>query len=244
MKAYRAKIYQYYSSRRIGNLAPASVEGFKPRQPYFDRIIKRHFPLDREAKVLELGCGHGAFLHSMHQAGYRNAAGVDGSEEQINEAMRLGIKNIKKGNLIDYLRVCEEESLDVIVAFDVIEHFTKDELSQLVDDLYRVIKKGGRFICHQPNSEGPFGNFMRDWDFTHETGFTRQSIAQLFLASGFSSIQSYEDKPIVHGVKSMVRFVLWEYFIRSIYNFFVLVETGARDKNSIYSMNFLSVVQK
>lgn len=244
MRNYRQKIYQYYSSNRVGELAPSTVTGFVPRQPYFNKIIRGHFPADRRSRILELGCGHGAFLYSMHKEGYMNAVGIDGSEEQVKEAKRLGISGIKKGDLVEYLDDCEEESLDLVIAFDVIEHFTKNELSLLVDNLHRVLKKGGKFICHQPNSEGPFGNFMRDWDFTHETGFTRQSVAQLFLSSGFSSIQSFEDKPVVHGVKSLVRFVLWEYLIRQIYNFITLVETGAKDRSAIYSMNFLSVIIK
>ena len=244
MRSYRQKIYQYYSSDRIGELAPSTVKGFAPRQPYFNKIIREHFPANRQSSILELGCGHGAFLYFMHEEGYRNAVGIDGSEEQVKEAQRLGISGITKGDLVEYLSGCGEESLDLVIAFDVIEHFTKDELSLLVDNLYRALKKGGKFICHQPNSEGPFGNSIKDGDFTHETGFTRQSVAQLFLSSGFSSVQSYEDKPVVHGIKSLVRFVLWEFVIRQIYSFITLVETGAKNRSAIYSMNFLSVVMK
>jgi 2-polyprenyl-3-methyl-5-hydroxy-6-metoxy-1,4-benzoquinol methylase len=244
MSNYRQKIYQYYSSSRIGELAPSTVKGFVPRQPYFNKIIREHFPADRQSRILELGCGHGAFLYSMHKEGYVNAVGIDGSEEQVKEAQRLGISGIKKGDLVEYLGGCGEESLDLVIAFDVIEHFSKDEISLLVDNVYKTLKKGGKLICHQPNSEGPFGNFMRDWDFTHETGFTRQSIAQLFLSSGFSSIQSYEDKPVVHGIKSLARFILWDFVIRPIYNFITLVEAGAKGRSAIYSRNFLSVVIK
>ncbi len=244
MKAYRQKIYEYYSSNRAGKLAPDTVKGFVPRQPYFKKLITEHFPVDKHAKILELGCGHGAFLYFMHVAGYVNAIGIDGSEEQIREAARLGIPGVKKGDLVEYLADCEGESLDLIIAFDVIEHFTKAELSGLVDNIHRVLKKGGKFVSHQPNSESPFGNFMRDWDFTHETGFTRQSMAQLFLSSGFSAIESYEDKPVAHGIKSLIRLILWNSAIRQIYNFIALVETGSIDRAAIYSRNFLSVAVK
>jgi 2-polyprenyl-3-methyl-5-hydroxy-6-metoxy-1,4-benzoquinol methylase len=244
VKTYRQKIYQYYSSKRLEKLAPDTVEGFAPRRPYFDKVIRDHFPADRQSRILELGCGHGAFLYSIHKAGYVNAVGINGSEEQVREAGRLGIPGVTKGDLIEHLSACKEESLDLIIAFDVIEHFSKDEISILVDHVYRILKKGGKCICHQPNSEGPFGNFMRDWDFTHEMGFTRQSIAQLFLSSGFSSIQSYEDKPVVHGIKSLGRFVLWEFFIRQIYRFVRIVETGNCDAGTIFTQNFLTVANK
>jgi len=244
MGNYRQKIYKYYSSNRIGSLAPDTIEGFKLRHPYFKKLIRQHFPGDRQSRILELGCGHGAFLHSIHNEGYVNANGVDGSEEQVKEAERLGIAGVSKGDLVEYLGDIEDGSLDLVIAIDVLEHFTKDELSDLVDELYRVLKEGGKVICHQPNGEGPFGNFMREWDFTHETGFTRQSIAQLLLSRNFRKVVSYEDKPVVHGFKSLGRYLLWEYFLRQVYRFARVVETGSCDADAIFTLNFLTVADK
>lgn len=243
-KNYRSKIYKYYSSRRIGKLAPDTVGGFKPRAPYFEKVIREHFPQDKTSKILEIGCGHGAFLYYVQEAGYANSEGVDTSQEQVQEAHRLGIVSVQQGNLVEHLQGIDGNTVDVLIAFDVLEHFTKDELSDLVDELYRVLKKGGIVISHQPNGEGPFGNFMRHWDFTHELAFTRQSIAQLFLSSGFAKVQSYEDKPVIHGMKSFVRYVLWEFVLRQIYRLRMVIETGGCDRNALFSLNFLTVAEK
>ena len=132
----------------------------------------------------------------------------------------------------------------MIIAFDIIEHFTKNELVGLVDELFRVLKKDGLIIAHQPNSEGPFGSFMRDGDYTHELSFTRQSIAQIFLSSGFRSIETYEDKPIPHGIKSFFRYLLWEFLIRKIYVIIRIIESGWCDKEAIFTQNFLAVIKK
>jgi 2-polyprenyl-3-methyl-5-hydroxy-6-metoxy-1,4-benzoquinol methylase len=242
---YREKIYKYYSSNRIGKLAPDTVKGFKPREPYLRKIIKDHFQEDnKKARILEIGCGHGAFQYYITQAGYTNSIGIDGSEEQVQEAHRLGIQNIIHADLVDYIKTVENNSIDLLIAFDVIEHFKKEELSDLEDEFFRVLKPGGKIICHTPNGEGPFGNFIRTSDFTHEIAFTRQSIAQLFLSSGFEEVKSYEDKPIPHGLKSMVRYILWEYFVRNIYRFLRIVECGSCDKDAIFSQNFLTVAYK
>lgn len=194
--------------------------------------------------MLEIGCGHGAFLYYIQKAGYTSAVGIDGSKEQVQEAHKLGIDNIKQANIVEYLQGIDDNSLDLLIAFDVIEHFTKHELSDLIDEFYRILKKGGKIICHQPNGEGPFGSFMRHWDYTHEIAFTRESIAQLFLSSGFANIDSYEDKPVVHGVKSFFRFVLWEYLVRKIYIIVNTIESGSCNKNAIFTKNFLSIVEK
>ncbi len=49
-------------------------------------------------------------------------------------------------------------SLDVVIAFDVIEHFTKTEMISLVDEVHRVLKPSGRWVIHMPNAESPFGS--------------------------------------------------------------------------------------
>lgn len=220
------------------------MEGLRPRAPYLLKLIRDHFPASRSAVILEIGCGHGALLHFLRQAGYHNASGVDSSAEQVQEAHRLGIPGVVQADLTEHLKALPDNSLDVLVAIDVIEHFTKDELSRLVDDFYRVLRPGGRLISHQPNGEGPFGSFIRHADFTHESAFTSRSVAQLLIASKFRNVASYEDKPVIHGIKSLGRYVIWEYFLRQIYRFARIVETGTCEADAIFTLNFLTVAEK
>jgi 2-polyprenyl-3-methyl-5-hydroxy-6-metoxy-1,4-benzoquinol methylase len=241
---YRNRIYQSYSTKRVNKLAPDTVAGFKPREPYLKKIIKEHFPKDKNASILELGCGHGAFQYYITKSGYANSIGIDRSEEQIQEAYRLGIKNVILANLVNHINSVKNNSLDLLIVFDVIEHFTKNELSDLINEFYRVLNQGGKIICHTTNAESPFGFHSREGDFTHEIAFTRESIAQLFLSYGFREVNSFEDKPIPHGMKSWGRYVLWEYFVRNVYRFFTIVETGGCERTAIFSRNFLTVVVK
>ena len=182
MENYRKKIYKHYSSNSGKNLAPQTIEGFKSRDPFFNNIIKNHFPKDKSISILEIGCGYGSFGYLIQSSGYENYIGVDGSEEQVSEAKRLGI-NIVLGNLVEYLQSLDDDSLDLIIAIDVIEHFKKEELSDLISDMYRVVKNEGRVITHQPNAESPFGSGIRYGDFTHELAFTKSPISQIFLSS-------------------------------------------------------------
>lgn len=244
MMDYRQKIYKYYSSNRLDKLAPDTIAGFKSREPYLKKTIKDIFPADKSARILEIGCGHGVLQYYINQAGYTDCIGIDGSEEQVQDAHRLGIKNVLHADIVDYVKGVGDNSIDFLIAFDVLEHFTKGELSNLVDEFYRILKMNGKIICHIPNGGGPFGYFIRTGDYTHETAFTRQSIAQIFLSSGFKEVKSYEDKPIPHGLKSIVRYILWEYVVRNLYRFLVIVETGGCDKDAIFSQNFLAVVVK
>lgn len=241
---YREKIYSYYISARNQKIVPDSVDELKPRKPYLEKIVKTYFPKDKKIKILEIGAGHGAFGYFMHLHGYTDYVGIDGSIEQVEASKKLGIKGIKYGNLIEELKNTQDGSIDLIIAFDVIEHFTKQELSDLIDDIFRVLKKDGAVITHQPNAEGVFGNMIRYGDYTHEQSFTRESISQIFLSSGFSKVESFEDVPIAHGLKSGLRNILWRFLARPLYCFLVLVETGYCSKDAIFTQNFLSVTRK
>src|SRR2546422_6173732 len=241
--SYRQRIYGQYVTARDLPLAPLSLEGLRPRLPFFRQIIRRHFPRDRSAAILELGCGHGAFLYAMHQAGYKGAKGVDGAGEEVDGARALGITGVEQGDVMSALAATASASLDLVVAFDLVEHFTKGEIIHLVDEVYRVLRPSGRWIIHVPNAEAPFGARIRYADFTHELAFTRVAIVQLLRASGFASVQCYEDQPVPHGLKSAVRFLLWK-LIRAGLLFYIAVETGDLDRGAVFSQNLLAVARR
>lgn len=241
-KLYRARIYRNYVTSRDRPLAPADLSGLKPRIPSLKKVVRSHFPKDRDASILELGAGHGALIHVARLEGYRNIIGVDGSPEQVAEAKRLGIEGVRHANVLDALQATADGSLDAVISFDLIEHFRRQELIELVDEVRRVMRPGGRWIIHTCNAEGPFGSRSLYWDFTHELAFTRTSVAQLLLSSGFNRVRCFEDAPVPHGLKSVVRWLLWK-LLRNCARLWLIVETGTLD-DFILSQNFLVVAEK
>jgi SAM-dependent methyltransferase len=238
---YRSRIYRYYVKASQQTLAPENIQGLMPRAPMLRKIIREHFPLDRTVTILDLGCGHGAFIHFIREAGYTNVSGIDRSPEQVAEAKRLGIDGVHQGDLMKTLGTHPDESHDMVVAFDVIEHFTKEELLPLIDEVHRILRKGGRWILHQPNAVSPFFGRVRYGDYTHEQIFTPDSLNQLLLISGFKEVRCFEDEPLVHGFKSSLRWVAWK-MIRSLLRAYLAAEAGKT--NEIFSQNFLAVARK
>jgi SAM-dependent methyltransferase len=240
---YRTRIYNAYVNARQQALAPDSLAGLKPRLPMLKKLVRQHFPPDVNVEILELGCGHGALIHVARQMGYRNMHGVDRTLEQEAAARRLGIDGVEQGDVMKTLSKKTDGSLDCIVAFDLIEHFTKNELIGLVDEVCRVLRPGGRWIIHTPNAESPFGNRILFGDFTHELAFTRTSLAQVLLSSGFSKVSCFEDQPVVHGIKSAARWALWKVF-RNLLRLYLAAETGDSGRDAIFSQNMLCVAFK
>lgn len=242
-ETYRTRVYSHYVQARERALAPETLSGLAPRSHALRRLIRHHFPADRSAAVLDLGCGHGALLHFARQAGYNKLRGVDGSPQQVAAARSLGIEGVEEGDLRDALADQADTSLDVVVALDVLEHFSRDELLPFVDEVRRVLRPDGRWIIHVPNGESPFFGSIRYGDLTHELAFTRASLAQLLLASGFAEVRCFEDQPVIHGVRSALRWLLWQSF-RGLLRVYIAVETGDAGGGHIFSQNLLAVAQK
>lgn len=240
---FKERIYQNYVSGRGEPLAPTTIDGLSPRKAFLVNLIRKYFPRDRESRILEIGCGHGALIHFATLEGYRNITGVDVSKEQVAAAQQLGIQNVQSGDALESLKTLSSESHDAIIAIDVLEHLDRNELFVLVDEVNRVLKKGGEFIVHVPNAGSPFFGLIRYGDITHENAFTSSSLEQVFLSSAYTTVTCHEDMPIVHGLKSALRWLIWR-IIRGCLRGYLAAETGSTAKNAIFSQNLLAVAIK
>jgi 2-polyprenyl-3-methyl-5-hydroxy-6-metoxy-1,4-benzoquinol methylase len=244
MNNYRSRIYNHYVSAWDSANVPHSLAALENRGPTMRYVINAFFPKDKSASILDLGCGHGTLMHFAQQAGYAKTQGVDVSAQQVALAKRLGIANITQGDLMTTLKALPPASLDVVIAFDVIEHFTKNELIDLVDAIHSVLKPSGCWIIHAPNAASPFVGAVRYGDFTHEQAFTPTSIQQLLIASGYTRCTFAECGPRIHGLKSLVRVILWQ-IVRSILNLVNAAETGAvGGGGAVWTRNFYAVAHK
>jgi SAM-dependent methyltransferase len=240
---YRERVYRRYVSGRGESMAPKVLEELRPRLPHLTKLVRLHFPPDRDAAIIDLGCGHGALIHCARKLGYRNVTGVDRCAEQVARARRLGIDGVREGELMDALLAMPEAARDAVITFDVIEHFHKAELIPLADQVIRVLRPGGTWLIHTVNGGSPFFGRVRYGDFTHETAFTEESLRQLLVSSGFASVKCYEDAPVAHGVKSSLRWLLWK-AIRIALRLWLAAETGDTGCHAIFTQNLIAVASK
>jgi SAM-dependent methyltransferase len=241
--AYRARFYKNYAELQQRTQVEQVRRGLRLRAPYLRRLVKQFFPADLESNIVDLGCGYGALVLFLQESGYRNVLGVETSPGQVEFARQLGVSSVVSGDLVPFLRNSAAEVFDVVVVFDVIEHFCKDEVLEIMDQVYRVLRPGGRLIVHVPNAEGIFGSRIFWSDFTHEMAFTREGLRQLSCASGFTSVEFSEDLPVVHGIKSLIRRIAWA-GLRSIFRLACMAETGDSGSGLILTQNLLAVANK
>ena len=205
------------------------------------QIIQRFVPKAKDTRVLDLACGNGRLVHNLKSRGYARVKGVDFSEQQVAVAHAWGITEVTCQDVVGFLLDQPDVSWDVVFAMDFLEHLNKQVLMDLVDQVRRVLVPGGIFIVQVPNGSGLFGASVLYGDLTHVQAFTDRSLSQLMNACGFGSVKSHELKPVVHGVKSLLRYVVWQVLTVPM-RLLGLAETG--NSRVILSRNILSVAVK
>lgn len=185
-----------------------------------------------------MGCGSGSFLHFLRAEGYRRAHGIDVAPEQVAAARALGIEDVEIADALPYLSA-HPAAYDLVVALDVIEHFTKDEVLLFLDRVHQALRPGGSLLLRTPNADSPFHSWIRYADFTHEVTFTPISMRQVLRATGFADIEVVPLEPYVHGPASAVRWLLWKILKQGI-RLYLLVEQGVPG-SGVFTANLCAV---
>lgn len=209
---------------------------------YFKTHVRPHLPISTSAKILEIGCGYGRYLHAMQTMGYTNIFGVDISEDQIQYAKNLNLKNyVRKVDGLTFLER-KYDCYDAILLLDVMEHLPSTYTINLIESIFRSLKTGGKLIIQVPNGLAPLSP-LRYADFTHLNAFTPSSMSQVLRLGGFKTISHYPISATVHGIKSFIRSALWKSLFNPLIYLYMLIACGDR-MGGIYTPNMLTVATK
>jgi len=142
--SYREKLYNTYVSTHTSYLyGRPNLDRIKRQFPVWRWYFGNSLPRDKEAKILDIGCGNGGFVYWLQSLGYKNSEGIDISKEQVGIARNLGIPNIKCADLVEFLK-SKDKAYDIIFARDIIEHFKKEEIINILSLVFNSLKKGGQ----------------------------------------------------------------------------------------------------
>ncbi len=238
---YRKTLYSNYHTTQSGRASGVDAVSLFNREKWRFSIeilpFVQHFA--KNAKIYDFGCGSGSLLSVLKDAGYTNLLGMDLSAEQVQLAHNLGVDCVKEQDALAFLQHTNE-TFDLIFGMDIIEHFTKDELVELLTLIKQKLNPGGKAIFRTPNLDAPFATVFANGDFTHENYMNASSSQQVCLACGFQSVNVYQSSTKVQNpFKELIRKFLWG---TMVFKFkLTLFASGRSTQNVIFTPNMIVV---
>jgi 2-polyprenyl-3-methyl-5-hydroxy-6-metoxy-1,4-benzoquinol methylase len=235
-------IYERYAETRPHHPAPHSAADLlRGRGPTFQKRFAPLLPKARDARILDVGCGYGEFLYFLQRAGYSDTCGIDLDSAHVKIASDLGVGQVHRADAREFLR--SSPGYDFISAIDVLEHFPKHEVIDLVECARHALKPGGRFLCQVPNVAAFFAPLFY-MDFTHQTPFTASSLKQVLELAGLVKVRVFPMGPVVHGLGSAVRCLLWK-SVTTMLGAIQTIEGGPRDElSSIFTAAIGAIAER
>jgi SAM-dependent methyltransferase len=146
---------------------------------YFGRELR---DLTRQARpirtVLEVGFGNGAFLEYCRGRGWQ-VTGTEIEPEHIKAARAQGFTAYSPAE-IDKI---PDDSLDLVAAFDVLEHIPQEHVVALLQTLSTKLRSDGSMIFRFPNADSWLGNPLQFGDPTHVTAIGYLKMTNFALRS-------------------------------------------------------------
>ena len=235
---FKKPLYQDYFKTQVSRLGNPDIENkIQLGHLYYKKEIIPLLPVNKESKILEVGCGYGSLLLLLEELGFINTSGLDVSQEQIALAKQLGLTNVECTDAFEYLRN-KEDAYDVIIGVDIIEHFSKNELMEFLSLAKAALKNNGLVIFRTPNGDAPFGSTYYFGDFTHEVVLNTFSAQQIMLTSGFVNVAVSSSLIRTAGIlKNTIRALVW--YVITVFSKISLFASGKSTKNVLFSPNLI-----
>ncbi|MBI2102606.1 class I SAM-dependent methyltransferase [Candidatus Woesearchaeota archaeon] len=118
---------------------------FVAKMKYVTKLLQK---TPKTHKILDAGCGQGLLVEHLRKRGY-DVRGIDAF---------YGSEYVHQGDLLQ--NDFSNNTFDVILCLDVIEHFPLLEQEKLIQELTRILKPNGKIIWSIPNQAHLSSRFL------------------------------------------------------------------------------------
>lgn len=141
--------------------------------------------LNKDAKILEIGCGSGFLLSALYKKGYVNTKGIEPSLA----AAKMADPFIKDAIITEPFtkKLLNEQRFDLICMFQTLDHLP--DITQTMEDCYDCLQPGGYFFSLHHDVEYPLRRMLGEnhpiIDIEHLQLFSQKTSVFLFEKHGF-----------------------------------------------------------
>jgi ubiquinone/menaquinone biosynthesis C-methylase UbiE len=132
--------------------------------------------------ILDVGAGYCSFINAV-QARRRVAVDIHG---ELAQYAAPGVECVA-ASATD-MRELATGTFDVVFASNLLEHLTREEISEALGEFRRVLRDEGRLLLVQPNFRLRPGEYFDD--YTHITPLSDRSLCDLLRVAGFSIVRA------------------------------------------------------
>lgn len=166
-----------------------SFEEIVSRERTYVPDLEKVLPPWRLCRCIDVGSGRGEWLDILREVGATDYVGVDLNERQNEIARKRGHKVIC-ADCIAYMEALPDASVDLITAFQLIEHFSMSLLLMLLQQCLRILKPGGVILFETQNARNlTVGANTFYTDPTHKRPVESESLMFIAKWLGFVNIK-------------------------------------------------------
>jgi len=188
----------------------------------------------------EIGFGNGSFLKFAKEKNWK-IYGTEINKNLVKKAIECGYNVTHTDNLLSY----KDNTFDLVVAFDVMEHIPQDEVLNFISQVKRTLKKDGFFIARVPNGDSPFGLVNQNGDITH---LTTIGSGKIFYFAALSNMEvifvGEEAQPLIGTSLLFLGHRLIALPIKKILNLITRLIFFPRSNIAFYSLNLTMIYRK
>lgn len=165
---------------------------------YFERELARAgIHVGPDTSVLEVGFGNGTFAAwaTARQADY---TGTELDPVLVQRAGHHGWRAFPATLALDTLDL--PRAPDCVVLFDVLEHLTIAEITELLTSARQVLADDGLLLARFPSGDSPFARPTQYGDITHQSILGSSAVQQLAAAAGMEVVQTRSPVLPVRGI--------------------------------------------
>jgi SAM-dependent methyltransferase len=207
---------------------------------YYDKNYRRWLPDDRQAPILDIGCGQGDFVRYAHSLGYRNITAVDRDPEAIAALNHLHGVTAVALNIGEELPPALAGPWALIVAKQMIYYLDRRQAPSLLRSLSQALSRDGRVIVEVFNGALLSSRFTQAKDPGILTSYTELGLERLLASAGLK-VESIKGAVIDASLSYRLARSAWH----RLYRLLLIMDRG-RDQElpRVWSKSIIAVARR